>query len=43
MLEAAGYTGTVGMEAWAESDSALALDRFREAFTVRRTVSPALA
>ncbi|WP_312182840.1 TIM barrel protein [Arthrobacter sp.] len=35
-LEQAGYTGTVGMEAWAESDSALALDRFREAFTVRR-------
>ena len=42
MLESSGYTGTVGMEAWAESDSALALDRFREAFTVRRTVSPAL-
>ena len=37
-LEQAGYTGTVGMEAWAESDSGLALERFREAFTVRRAV-----
>jgi hydroxypyruvate isomerase len=29
-----GYEGTVGLEAWAESDSDLALDRFRAAFTV---------
>ncbi|EMY33423.1 hydroxypyruvate isomerase [Arthrobacter crystallopoietes BAB-32] len=28
-----GYRGTVGLEAWAESDSGLALKRFREAFT----------
>jgi hydroxypyruvate isomerase len=28
-----GYQGTVGLEAWASSDSQLALDRFREAFT----------
>ncbi|MFZ3453323.1 TIM barrel protein [Arthrobacter sp. 7Tela_A1] len=42
-LTAAGYRGTVGMEAWAASGSELALDRFREAFTVRRTVSGAAA
>ena len=30
-----GYTGTVGMEAWAaDGDSERALDRFRAAFTV---------
>lgn len=34
-LNETGYEGTVGMEAWAESDSELALARFREAFTVR--------
>jgi hydroxypyruvate isomerase len=31
-----GYVGTVGMEAWASSDSELALQRFREAFTLVR-------
>ncbi len=29
-----GYVGTVGMEAWASRDSELALERFREAFTL---------
>ena len=29
-----GYRGTVGLEAWASSDSELALERFREAYTV---------
>jgi hydroxypyruvate isomerase len=30
-----GYTGTVGLEAWAtDGDSDRALDRFRHAFTV---------
>jgi hydroxypyruvate isomerase len=30
-----GYTGTVGLEAWAaDGDSDRALDRFRTAFTV---------
>jgi len=33
-LEALGYTGTVGLEAWASGDDELALRRFREAFTV---------
>ena len=28
------YRGTIGMEAWASEDDALALDRFRAAFTV---------
>ncbi|AUI51997.1 TIM barrel protein [Arthrobacter crystallopoietes] len=37
-LDAIGYEGTVGMEAWAESDSELALARFREAFTLRHSV-----
>ncbi|MCW2131525.1 TIM barrel protein [Arthrobacter sp. VKM Ac-2550] len=37
-LDEIGYKGTVGMEAWAESDSELALARFREAFTLRRSV-----
>jgi hydroxypyruvate isomerase len=31
-----GYQGTVGMEAWASSDSELALERFRAAFTLAR-------
>ncbi|QTG79634.1 TIM barrel protein [Arthrobacter crystallopoietes] len=34
-LDEIGYQGTVGMEAWAASDSGLALTRFREAFTLR--------
>lgn len=29
-----GYRGTVGLEAWASSDSELALERFRAAFTL---------
>jgi hydroxypyruvate isomerase len=29
-----GYVGTVGLEAWASGDSELALERFREAFTL---------
>lgn len=29
-----GWSGTIGLEAWASSDSELALNRFREAFTV---------
>lgn len=33
-LADAGYDGVVAMEAWASGDSDLALDRFREAFTV---------
>ncbi len=33
-LADAGYTGTVGMEAFASGDSELALQRFREAFTL---------
>ncbi|RYJ05537.1 MAG: hydroxypyruvate isomerase [Actinomycetales bacterium] len=33
-LAEAGYDGVVAMEAWASGDSDLALDRFREAFTV---------
>ena len=31
-----GYQGTVGLEAWAAGDSELALERFREAFTLAR-------
>ena len=31
-LRRIGYTGTVGLEAFADSDSELALRRFREAF-----------
>ena len=34
-----GYQGTVGMEAWASGDSELALERFREAFTLARSQS----
>lgn len=33
-LNAMGWRGTVGLEAWASSDSELALQRFRDAFTV---------
>ncbi|MDG6095597.1 TIM barrel protein [Acetobacter sp. AN02] len=33
-LQNLGYTGTVGMEAWASGDDDLALERFRSAFTV---------
>ena len=33
-LRDAGYTGTVGLEAFASGDSTVALERFREAFTV---------
>jgi hydroxypyruvate isomerase len=33
-LREVGYTGTVGLEAWASSDSNLALTRFRDAFTL---------
>ena len=34
-----GWTGTVGLEAWASGDSEVALQRFREAFTAPRTAS----
>ncbi|HET9874070.1 MAG TPA: TIM barrel protein [Propionibacteriaceae bacterium] len=33
-LRAVGYDGTVGLEAWASTDSNLALTRFRDAFTL---------
>ena len=33
-LHRLGYTGPVGLECWASSDDELALQRFREAFTV---------
>lgn len=33
-LDAMGYRGVVGLEAWPESDSELALQRFRDAFTL---------
>ena len=33
-LAEVGYRGTVGLEAWASSDSDLALERFRAAFTL---------
>jgi len=33
-LDEMGYRGTVGMEAWASGNDELALQRFREAFTV---------
>jgi hydroxypyruvate isomerase len=32
-LDDAGYSGVVGLEAWAASDSYVALERFRQAFT----------
>jgi hydroxypyruvate isomerase len=43
-LEETGYTGVVGLEAWASGSSDLALDRFRHAFstdtiTLRRSAS----
>jgi hydroxypyruvate isomerase len=34
-LRDVGYTGVVGLEAWASGDDHLALERFREAFTVQ--------
>jgi hydroxypyruvate isomerase len=33
-LAEAGYQGVVGLEAWASAEDELALDRFREAFTI---------
>jgi len=33
-LDRVGYTGVVGLEAWASGDPITALDRFRAAFTV---------
>ena len=36
-----GYRGTVGLEAWASSDSELALERFRAAFTLPDPVGAA--
>jgi hydroxypyruvate isomerase len=33
-LEAIGYRGTIGLEAWASGDDELALKRFRAAFTL---------
>ena len=33
-LHAMGYNGVVGLEGWASSDSELALERFRQAFTL---------
>jgi hydroxypyruvate isomerase len=35
-LDRLGYAGVVGLEGWASGDPVRALDRFREAFTVRR-------
>jgi hydroxypyruvate isomerase len=35
-LDRLGYTGVVGLEAWASGDSVQALERFRAAFTVPR-------
>jgi hydroxypyruvate isomerase len=32
-LDAIGYDGTIGLEAWASGDDELALERFRQAFT----------
>jgi hydroxypyruvate isomerase len=32
-LHEAGYSGVVGLEAWASGDPVLALDRFRTAFS----------
>ncbi|GAB3253286.1 TIM barrel protein [Arthrobacter pigmenti] len=37
------YNGTVGMEAWAQETSQLALDRFRAAFTTSNDDTPGLA
>ena len=33
-LDRLGYTGVVGLEAWASGDSVQALERFRAAFTI---------
>lgn len=38
-LAAAGYEGTVGMEAWASGDDEDALDAFRAAFTLQDTTT----
>ncbi|BAS13891.1 putative hydroxypyruvate isomerase [Arthrobacter sp. Hiyo8] len=38
-LVAAGYEGTVGMEAWASGDDMEALEAFRRAFTVEAAES----
>jgi hydroxypyruvate isomerase len=40
-LERLGYTGVVGLEGWASGDPERALERFREAFTLRRSSTPA--
>ena len=40
-LEEMGYRGTIAMEAWASADDALALERFRAAFTPRPAALPA--
>ena len=42
-LKRLGYTGTVGLEAFASGDDERALQRFREAFTVRPGDEPAAA
>jgi hydroxypyruvate isomerase len=34
-LDRLGYAGVVGLEAWASGDSAQALERFRQAFTIQ--------
>ena len=33
-LRAAGWTGTIGLEGWAATDTDTALRRFRDAFSV---------
>jgi hypothetical protein len=38
VLEELGYSGTVGLEAYASEDDELALERFRSAFTTRSAV-----
>jgi len=40
-LEEMGYRGTIAMEAWASADDALALERFRAAFTTRPATAQA--
>jgi hydroxypyruvate isomerase len=40
-LDRLGYTGVVGLEGFASGDPDVALTRFRDAFTVRRSSSPA--
>jgi hydroxypyruvate isomerase len=41
-LRDGGYAGTVGLEAWAQGDSHVAVERFRDAFAplVRRSPTP---